>query len=102
MAIYDATVGHISTQANIANGKPCITGTRIRVQDVYVWHEVLGQNVDDIASEYNLSLAQVYAALTYTFDHLEDIRRAIRGLGDFINTLKQKYPSKLPKNISSY
>lgn len=98
MATYDVTIGHISTQTNIANGKPCITGTRIRVQDIYVWHEILGQDTDDIASDYNLSLAQVYAALTYAFEHLEDIRIAIRESGDFINTLKQQYPSKLPKN----
>jgi uncharacterized protein (DUF433 family) len=98
MATYDVTAEHISTQANIANGKPCITGTRIRVQDVYVWHEIPGQSADNIASEYNLSLVQIYAALTYAFDHLETIRETIRESEDFNNNLKQKYPSKLLKN----
>lgn len=98
MSSYNVTVEHITLQANIANGKPCITGTRIRVQDIYVWHEILGQSADEIASEYNLSLAQVYAALTYAFEYLGEIREAIRESDKFIETLKQKYPSKLSKN----
>ena len=98
MTSYNVTVEHITSQANIANGKPCITGTRIRVQDIYVWHEILGQSADEIASEYNLSLAQVYAALTYAFEHLKEVQEAIRESDEFIKTLKQKYPSKLPKN----
>lgn len=98
MTSYNVTVEHITSQPNIANGKPCITGTRIRVQDIYVWHEILGQSADEITSEYNLSLAQVYAALTYAFEHLEEIREAIRESDKLVETLKQKYPSKLSKN----
>jgi hypothetical protein len=37
----------------------------------------------------------VYAALTYAFDHLNEIRLAIRESEDFVNQLKQQYLSKL-------
>jgi uncharacterized protein (DUF433 family) len=62
----------------VAGGKPRITGHRITVQDVVVWHERLGLSADEIASEYGLSLADVYAALAYYYDHREEIDRAIR------------------------
>jgi uncharacterized protein (DUF433 family) len=96
---HDVTAHHIEQSPDIAGNKPCIVGTRIRVQDVYVWHEINGMNADEIATEYNLSLAQVYAALTYAFDHLDAIRQDIHESEKFIDELQQKYPSKLPKHL---
>ena len=92
---HNVTAHHIEQSPETAGGKPRIAGTRIRVQDVYVWHEINGKSVDEIASEYNLSLAQVYAAMTYAFDHLEEIRQDIRESEKFVEELKKKYPSKL-------
>ena len=33
--------------------------------NVVIWHERMGLSADEIASNYGLSLADVYAALTY-------------------------------------
>src|SRR5438552_513995 len=41
---------HIESKATVCGGKPCIAGTRIRVQDIYVWHELQGQSADEIVS----------------------------------------------------
>ena len=56
---------HIEITPGIADGKPRIAGHRITVQNIVIWHERMGQSADEIATEYNLSLADVYAALAY-------------------------------------
>ena len=44
-----------------------------------VWHERLGMRPDEIASEFDLSLAEIHAALAYYFDHRGEIDRVLRG-----------------------
>lgn len=51
----------------ICGGKPRIAGHRITVQDIAGRHERLGWSVDQIASEYDLSLAEVYAGISLTY-----------------------------------
>lgn len=93
---FNVTEAHITKTPDIAGGKACIAGRRIRVQDVYVWHEYNGMSADEIANEYELSLAQVYAALTYAFDHLEEIQSDIRQSETNYKAAKKRFPSKLP------
>jgi uncharacterized protein (DUF433 family) len=64
---------HIETSLDIAGGKPRIAGHRITVCDIVMWHERLRKSVDEIASDYGLTLADVHAALAYYFDHRADI-----------------------------
>ena len=65
----DTILAHVTVTPGVAGGKPRITGHRITVQDIAVWHERLGLSADEIATEYALSLAHVYAALAYCYDH---------------------------------
>src|SRR6267142_4490146 len=64
---------HIEITPDTAGGKPRIRGRRITVQNIALWHERLGKSADEIAAEYDLTLADVYAALAYYFDHREEI-----------------------------
>jgi uncharacterized protein (DUF433 family) len=57
--------GHIEITKGIAGGKPRIAGHRITVQNIVIWHELLGRSADEIATEYDLTLADIYAALAY-------------------------------------
>ena len=50
---------------------------------------------DEIATKYNLSLADVYAALAYYFDHREEIDTSIREGKAFAEALRERTPSKL-------
>src|SRR5436305_6238963 len=90
---------HIEIAPEIAGGKPRIAGHRITVQNVVVWHELMGKGVDEIAMEYDLSVADVYAALAYYFDHREEIDRAIEESHSFVEALRQKTPSKLRQKL---
>ena len=90
----DTVSGHIEITPGVAGGKPRIAGHRITVQDVVVWHERLGLSADEIASEYGLSLAEVYAALAYYYDHREEIDRSARADEAFVAALRTRILSK--------
>lgn len=86
---------HIEITAGIAGGKPRIAGHRITVQNVVIWHEWLGISADEIVAQYNLTLSDVYAALTYYYDHKEEIDKSIKENDAFIQQLRKKIPSKI-------
>ncbi len=58
-------------------------------------HKRLGRSADEIATEYDLTLTDVYAALTYYFDHREEIDCSIEEGDAFVEVLRQQTPSKL-------
>lgn len=69
-----ATTNRIECREGICGGKPCIVGTRIRVWDIHVWHDLRGQSPEEIVALYpQLSLANVHAGLAYYLDHREEI-----------------------------
>jgi len=90
---------HIEISPNVMGGKPRIAGHRISVQDVVIWHEWLGRSVDEIATEYNLSIADVYAALAYYHDHRKEIDKNIKDDEEFVEALRKEIPSKLNKKL---
>ncbi len=90
----DTASGHIEIRPGVAGGKPRITGHQITVQDVVVWHERLGLSADEIATEYDLLLADVYAALAYYSDHREEIDRSTRADEAFVAELRRRILSK--------
>lgn len=81
---------HIEATPGIAGGKPRISGHRITVQNIAIWHERLGRSAEEICAEYGLTLAQVHAALAYYFDHREEIDLRIAEDEDFIAELRRK------------
>ncbi len=74
MEQFLVTKQHIESRPGVCGGKPCVAGTRIRVQDIYVWHEVQARTPEEIVHDFpQLTLADVHAALAYYFDHREEI-----------------------------
>src|SRR5690242_2109877 len=90
---------HIAIEPEICHGRPHIEGTRIRVQDVAIWHERLGMSVDEIGAEYDLSLAQIYAAVSYYFDHKDSIDAAITADIAYSEAFKKNNPSELQEKL---
>ncbi len=87
---------HIAITPDVCGSKPCVVGTRIRVQDIYVWHELQGPSADEIVSNFpQLTVADVYAALAYYWDHREEMQRQIREADAFVESMRQKNPSLL-------
>ena len=82
---------HIECKPSVCGGKPCIAGTRIRVQDIYDWHEREGFSPDEIVTKFpQLTLADVYAALSYYWDHREAIERASRAVASSVRPYSTK------------
>lgn len=94
------TTQHIEISPEIAGGRPRISGHRIAVHTVVIWHERMGLSADEIASNHGLSLADVYAALAYYYDHRRDIDEAILADESYVTELRSRTKSKLSGKIS--
>ena len=92
-------VGHIEVTPGVCGGKPYIAGHHITVQDIAIWHERIGLDPDEIATEYSLELGEVYAALAYYHDHRAEIDASIRADEAFMAELRHHTPSKLMEKL---
>lgn len=93
---------HIETQDDIVGGKPRIVGHQITVQNIVIWYEWMKRSAEEIASEYDLTLADVYAALTYYYDHKEEMDSAIHRSQEFVAALRQRSSSKLFRKVHEH
>jgi len=74
MAQSDSPDNHITRTPGLRGGEPHITGRHISVEfiaDLYLNHHL---SIEDIAQNQGLTLAQIHAALAYTYDHLGEIQ----------------------------
>lgn len=91
---------HITIDPAISHGRPHISGHRIRVQDIAIWHERMGLSVDEICTDYALSLSEVYAALAYYFDHKAEIDQSIDSDLALVDALRRDNPSLLQAKLN--
>ena len=62
---------------NIDKDLPCISGTRLRVQDVVALHQ-MGQSIGEIVENFPPHApAEICAALAYYYDHQEEMDKLI-------------------------
>ncbi len=87
---------YIDMTPGTVGGRPRIAGRRITVQNIVIWHEWMGLSADEIATDYDLSLAEIYAALAYYYNNPQEIDQAIKDSQAFVEEMKKKIPSKLP------
>ena len=75
MAIADIvqTINLIAINPNVRQGRPYLIGTSITVADIAIAKNYHHLDADGIADWYGLSLPQVYGALTYYYQHKENI-----------------------------
>jgi len=91
---------HIEITPGICGGRPRIAGHRITVQHIVLCHERGGLSPDEIASRYpGITLSDVYAALTYYHDHLDEIRNRIAEDEQFADELRARSPSRLADKL---
>ena len=84
---------HIEITPGVRSGKPRLAGTRITVADVALMYLRMGQTLEEIAGKYQLSLAAVYAAIAFYYDHREEIERRTA------EAERLKHPSLLPEKL---
>ena len=93
------TTPHIAISEDVAGGKPRIAGHRITVQHIVIWHERMGLSTDEIASNQGLTLAEIYAALTYYYDHRQEIDEAILADESYVVELRKQITPKVSSKI---
>src|SRR5689334_16603124 len=77
MADTIQAINYIVKTPGILGGDAHIAGHRIGVSDVAMLHVHLDTSPEEIARMYNLSLAEIYAALAYYHDHKDEIEAII-------------------------
>ena len=90
---------HIDITPGIVGGKPRISGHRITVQNIVLWYDRMGKSADEIATEYDLDLADIHAALAYYFDHRIEIDKAIEESEIFLKNIRENARSKTDQMI---
>ncbi len=68
----------IVSTPGVVGGRPRIDGTRVSVNTIVIWYQK-GYNAEEIAQEFErVSLAQVYAALTYYHANQAEVEASLR------------------------
>ena len=69
---------HIDARADYCGGQPIITGTKFPVHSVVNYVLRQGLSPEELVKEFShLTLAQVYDALSYYYDHKKEIDREL-------------------------
>ena len=85
---------HVECRSGVQGGRAVIKGTRFPVSSIVQNHR-RGLSVDEILREFpHLTPAQVYDALSYYYDHREQVDREIQELTD-VERAARRYPPTL-------
>jgi uncharacterized protein (DUF433 family) len=85
------SINLISIDPDVRGGRPCITGSGLRVSDIVIATLFHNQDADNIAEAYDISLASVHAALAYYYENKADIDADIRQQIDQTRSLKREW-----------
>ncbi|MFI5202314.1 MAG: DUF433 domain-containing protein [Candidatus Kapaibacterium sp.] len=91
---------HIVSDPDVCFGKPRIVGTRLAVKFVVAHHHFQRMALEEIALDWNVPLAAVYAAMAYYYDHKSEIDQSFLDDEEFVRTLKSERGSTL-ENLRS-
>jgi len=96
------TFAHIEQTPGTCGGKPRIAGTRIKVSLIAILSERNRMTPDEVVEAYpHLTLAQVHAALSYYWEHRDEIEREIREEQIFTEKLEEELKTPLGSSAPS-
>lgn len=72
------SINLIAKNPMIRDGRPCIAGTGLRVTDLVMANLFHKRSPDELVADYEVTLAQVYAALAYYYEHRPELDADIR------------------------
>ncbi len=91
---------HIEKTPGTCGGRARIAGHRIRVMDIVHWHEKRAYSPDEIVAMYQgIGLGDVYAALAYYFDNMEEINEDFRSAERAAEEFEKRQPSRLREKL---
>ena len=79
MSAASIQTNYIVQDEGVCGGKPRIAGTRFKVQQVAIEYLHAARSVEQILKSHpHLSPAQIHAALSYYYDHQNEIEQDIQ------------------------
>ncbi|MFZ4815903.1 MAG: DUF433 domain-containing protein [Phototrophicaceae bacterium] len=72
------SINWIRSNPTVRGGSPCLVGTGLRVIDVIMAHLFHTRTPSELATDYGITLAQVYAIFSYYYDHKSELDADIR------------------------
>jgi uncharacterized protein (DUF433 family) len=84
------SINVIAVNPEVRNGRPHIVGTTVTVADIAIAKIYHAQDADGIADWYGLTLAQVYAGLSYYYENKSALDDQIKELIRHAEDLKAK------------
>lgn len=86
---------YITRKKEICDGSPIIEGTRVRVIDIAIEYDRLGYSPDQIADAHpHLSLFQIHDALSYYYEHQEELDAEIASRRKALTELRREFVPK--------
>lgn len=90
--IQRVSTEYIAIDPDYCCGKPRIAGTRMPVAAIAKMYLEMGESLEEIATEYDLSRAAVYAAMAYYYDHREEIDRHTAESEGMVEEMRRNSP----------
>lgn len=87
------SINLITTNPKVRSGRPCIEGTGLEVSVIAIARIVHDRTPEQIAADYEISLAKVHAALSYYYAHKDEIDASIRERRTLAEQLKEQLMS---------
>ncbi|NJM49225.1 MAG: DUF433 domain-containing protein [Alkalinema sp. RU_4_3] len=91
---------YVELTPGVCGGKPRLAGRRIKVADVVVMHLRMSEPLAMVAQEYELSLAEVYGAMAYYYDHQAEIDRQMTESDALVEKMQQAASSPLEEKLA--
>lgn len=92
---------NIENIVGVRGGKPKLVGTRLTVADIVLMHRRLGRGLEEIAGTYDVSLAAVYAAMAYYYDHKAEIDNSLDEEEAIAEAFRKNNPSLLRAKLEA-
>ncbi len=84
------SINLIGIDPHIRGGRPHLLGTTLTVADIVIAKIFHQRDADGIAEDFEISLSQVYAALSYYYDHKISIDTSIEERRQLAETMKEQ------------
>lgn len=82
------------------NGSPYVIGTGVKVANIAAYALVHNWSVEKIAEEFELTPAQIHAALAYYYDHQAEIDAAVKASNELVEQIGTPF-SELRRRIEA-
>ena len=83
----------ITKTPGVCGGKACLDGHRVQVQDIVTDYEWNGLSPDEICQQYpSITLAHVHAALSYYYEHRDEIQADLASERLAVEKFQQSHP----------